>query len=180
MKKLVHPLVALMILALGAFIASPAQAKVYMPATGATFNDPTGRYGGSPTALMDQIITAVDNVPSGSIIRVVAYSFDYDPMKLALLRAKTRGVQVRLLIDSHTETQQIKDLRKALGTGTSDGSYLRTCKYSCMGRGVRSNGILCPRRDDLVHRCCLHCLLLCLATRWAGLGLTMQSTRSVA
>jgi PLD-like domain len=132
MKKLVHPLVALMILALGAFIASPAQAKVYMPAIGATFNDPTGRYGGSPTALMDQIITAVDNVPSGSIIRVVAYSFDYDPMKLALLRAKTRGVQVRLLIDSHTETQQIKDLRKALGTGTSDGSYLRTCKYSCM------------------------------------------------
>jgi len=132
MKKLVHPLVALMILALGAFIVSPAQAKVYMPTIGATFNDPTGRYGGSPTALMDQIITAVDNVPKGSIIRVVAYSFDYEPMKLALLRAKTRGAQVRLLIDSHTETQQIKDLRKALGTGTSDGSYLRTCKYSCM------------------------------------------------
>jgi phosphatidylserine/phosphatidylglycerophosphate/cardiolipin synthase-like enzyme len=119
-------------LALGAFIVSPAQAKVYMPTIGATFNDPTGRYGGSPTALMDQIITAVDNVPKGSIIRVVAYSFDYEPMKLALLRAKTRGAQVRLLIDSHTETQQIKDLRKALGTGTSDGSYLRTCKYSCM------------------------------------------------
>ena len=133
MKKLVHPLVALMILALGAFIVSPAQAKAtYMPTSGATFNDPTGKYGGSPDALMKQIITAVDNVPSGSIIRVVAYSFDYEPMKRALLRAKTRGAQVRLLIDSHTETQQIRDLRKALGTGTSDGSYLRTCKYSCM------------------------------------------------
>ncbi len=133
MKKLVHPLVALMILALGAFIVSPAQAKAtYMPTPGATFNDPTGKYGGSPDALMKQIITAVDNVPAGSIIRVVAYSFDYEPMKRALLRAKTRGAQVRLLIDSHTETQQIRDLRKALGTGTSDGSYLRTCKYSCM------------------------------------------------
>ena len=28
---------------------------------------------------MDQIIAAVNNVPSGSIIRVVAYSFDYQP-----------------------------------------------------------------------------------------------------
>ena len=42
MKKLVHPLVALMILALGLVIVPPAQAKVYMPAAGATFNDPTG------------------------------------------------------------------------------------------------------------------------------------------
>jgi hypothetical protein len=133
MKKLVHPLVALMILALGAFIVSPAQAKAtYMPTIGATFNDPTGLYGGSPTALMDQIIEAVNNVPAGSIIRVVAYSFDYDDMAKALIKAHDKGVQVRLLIDSHAETKQIKDLRSALGTGTSDGSYLRTCKYSCM------------------------------------------------
>ena len=131
MKKLVHPLVALMILALGAFIVSPAQAKVYMPATGATFNDPNGSRS-QQTVLMDQIIAAVNNVPSGSIIRVVAYSFDYQPVADALLAAKKRGAQVRLLIDSHAETAQIKQVRKALGTGTSDGSYLRTCKYSCM------------------------------------------------
>jgi phosphatidylserine/phosphatidylglycerophosphate/cardiolipin synthase-like enzyme len=128
MKKLVHPLVALMILALGAFIVSPAQAKVYMPATGATFNNPLGPRS-QQTALMDQIIGAVNNVPSGSIIRVVAYSFDYQPVADALLAAKKRGAQVRLLIDSHAETAQIRQLRKALGTGTSDGSYLRTCKY---------------------------------------------------
>ena len=81
---------------------------------------------------MDQIIAAVNNVPSGSIIRVVAYSFDYQPMADALIAAKKRGAQVRLLIDSHAETAQIKQLRSTLGTGTSDGSYLRTCKYSCM------------------------------------------------
>ena len=111
MKKLVHPLVALMILALGAFIVSPAQAKAYMPATGATFNDPTGKSRSQRTALMDQIIAAVNNVPSGSIIRVVAYSFDYQPMADALIAAKKRGAQVRLLIDSHAETPQIKQLR---------------------------------------------------------------------
>jgi len=131
MKKLVHPLVALMILALGAFIVSPAQAKVYMPATGATFNDPNGTRD-QQTVLMRQIIEAVNNVPSGSIIRVVAYSFDYQPVADALIAAKKRGAQVRLLIDSHTETAQIRQLRSYLGTGTSDGSYLRTCRFSCM------------------------------------------------
>ena len=73
-----------------------------------------------------------NNAPAGSIIRIVAYSFDYDPVAQHLITAHDRGVQVRLLIDSHAETTQIKNVRKALGTGTSDGSYLRTCKYSCM------------------------------------------------
>jgi phosphatidylserine/phosphatidylglycerophosphate/cardiolipin synthase-like enzyme len=131
MKKLVHPLVALMILALGLVLAPPAQAA-YMPTAGATFNDPTSTTRSRQTVLMDQIIAAVNNVPAGSVIRVVAYSFDYDPMAKALIKAHDNGVQVRLLIDSHTETTQIRTLRSKLGTGTSDGSYLRTCKFSCM------------------------------------------------
>ena len=131
MKKLVHPLVALMILALGLVLAPPAQAA-YMPTAGATFNDPTSTTRSRQTVLMDQIIAAVNNVPAGSVIRVVAYSFDYQPMADALLAAKKRGAQVRLLIDSHAETDQIRQLRSKFGTGTSDGSYLRTCKFSCM------------------------------------------------
>ncbi len=131
MKKLVRVVVALAVLALGVVIVPPAQAA-YMPTPGVTFNDPTSTSRSQQTVLMDQIITAVSNVPAGSVIRVVAYSFDYEPMKLALIAAKKRGVQVRLLIDSHTETTQIKELRSYLGTGRSDGSYLRTCKYSCM------------------------------------------------
>ena len=90
MKKLVHPLVALVILALGLVIVPPAQAKVYMPTAGATFNNPNGSRA-DQTVLMDQIIEATNNVPSGSIIRFVAYSFDYQPMANALLAAKKRG-----------------------------------------------------------------------------------------
>jgi hypothetical protein len=131
MKKLFRAVVAISLLALGVVIVPPAQAKAYMPTAGATFNDPTGSRG-QQTVLMDQIIAAVNNVPKGSIIRFVAYSFDYQPMADALLAAKKRGAQVRLLIDSHTETAQIRQLRSKLGTGKSDGSYLRTCKYSCM------------------------------------------------
>jgi len=130
MKKLFRAVVALSLLALGVVIVPTAQAA-YMPKAGATFNDPSGSRD-QQTVLMDQIIQAVNNVPKGSIIRFVAYSFDYQPMADALLAAKKRGAEVRLLIDSHTETAQIRQLRSKLGTGTSDGSYLRTCKYSCM------------------------------------------------
>jgi phosphatidylserine/phosphatidylglycerophosphate/cardiolipin synthase-like enzyme len=130
MKKLIHPLVALVVLAFGIVIVPPAQAA-YMPTAGVTFNDPTGSRS-QQTVLMDQIIAAVNNVPKGSVIRVVAYSFDYQPVANALIKAHDRGVQVRLLIDSHTSTHQIRLLKQELGTGTSDGSYLRTCKYSCM------------------------------------------------
>src|SRR5215218_2556623 len=130
MRKLFRAVVALAVLSLGVVIVPPAQAA-YTPAAGAAFNDPTGSRG-EQTVLMDQIITAVNNVPAGSVIRVVAYSFDYKPVADALIAAKRRGAQVRLLIDSHTETEQIRRLRSELGTGTSDGSYLRTCKYSCM------------------------------------------------
>jgi phosphatidylserine/phosphatidylglycerophosphate/cardiolipin synthase-like enzyme len=131
MKKLFRAVIALSVLALSAVFLPPAQAKAYMPTAGVTFNDPTGSRS-QQTVLMDQIIAAVNNVPAGSIIRFVAYSFDYQPMVDALLAAKKRGAQVRLLIDSHTETDQIRRLRSFLGTGKSDGSYLRTCKYSCM------------------------------------------------
>ena len=130
MRKLVRAFVALAVLALGAIIVPPAQAA-YMPAAGAAFNNPAGSRS-QQTVLMDQIIAAVNNVPSGSVIRVVAYSFDYKPVADALIGAKRRGVHVRLLIDSHTETDQIRRLRSFLGTGTSDGSYLRTCRFSCM------------------------------------------------
>jgi phosphatidylserine/phosphatidylglycerophosphate/cardiolipin synthase-like enzyme len=130
MKKLVRAVVALMILALGVVVVPPAQAA-YAPTPGAAFNDPTGSRS-QQTLLMDKIMEAVDNVPAGSIIRFVAYSFDHQDMADALIAAKRRGVQVRLLIDSHTETAQIRQLRSELGTGTSDGTYLRTCKYSCM------------------------------------------------
>ena len=130
MRKLFRAVVALSVLALGVVIVPPAQAA-YTPAAGATFNDPTGSRS-QQTVLMDQIIAAVNNVPAGSVIRVVAYSFDYQPMANALIKAHDRGAQVRLLIDSHASTHQIRLLKNELGTGTSDGSYLRTCKYSCM------------------------------------------------
>jgi HKD family nuclease len=131
MKKLVRAVVALTVLALGVVIVPPAQAKANTPPTGALFNIPNGSRT-QQRAVMDPIMAAVGSVPAGSIIRFVAYSFSWQPMADALIDAHDRGVQVRLLIDSHTETDQIKQLKKELGTDKGKSSYIRTCKYSCM------------------------------------------------
>jgi hypothetical protein len=147
MKKLVHPLVALMVFALGTIILPSAQAdeppSSYTPVTGALFNNPTGTRSEQLT-LMNQVMNAVNSVPAGSIIRIAAYSFGHptaketfaDDLVKALIAAKQRGVQVRLLIDSAhygaTDTPQLKALRNALGTDRSKTSYIRTCKYGCM------------------------------------------------
>jgi PLD-like domain len=147
MKKLVHPLVALMVFVLGTIILPSAQAdeppSSYTPVTGALFNNPTGTRSEQLT-LMNQVMNAVNSVPAGSIIRIAAYSFGHptaqeafaDDLVKALIAAKQRGVQVRLLIDSAhygaTDTPQLKALRNALGTDRSKTSYIRTCKYGCM------------------------------------------------
>jgi phosphatidylserine/phosphatidylglycerophosphate/cardiolipin synthase-like enzyme len=145
MKKLVRAVVALAVLALGVVIAPPAQAapSSYTPKTGARFNDPNGTRD-QQLALMDPIVNSVNSVPAGSIIRFVAYSFSWQPMADALIAAHKRGVQVRLLIDSHhyellspgTDTPQLKALRSALGTDRSKPSYIRTCKYGCMSNST--------------------------------------------
>jgi phosphatidylserine/phosphatidylglycerophosphate/cardiolipin synthase-like enzyme len=146
MKKLVRVVVALAVLALGVVIVPPAQAKApapYTPKTGALFNDPNGSLA-EQQALMDPIVASVNSVPAGSIIRFIAYSFSWDTMADALIDAHKRGVQVRLLIDSHhyellspgTDTPQLKALRSALGTDRSKSSYIRTCKNGCMSNST--------------------------------------------
>lgn len=163
MKKLVRVVVALAVLALGVVIVPPAQAapSSYTPKTGALFNDPNGTRD-QQLALMNPIVNSVNSVPAGSIIRFVAYSFSWQPMADALIAAHKRGVQVRLLVDSHhyellspgTDTPQLKALRSALGTDRSKPSYIRTCKYGCMSNStsyIHSKLYLFSRAGDAKH-----------------------------
>jgi phosphatidylserine/phosphatidylglycerophosphate/cardiolipin synthase-like enzyme len=128
-----------MVIALGVVIVPPAQAappappKSYTPATGALFNNPAGS-SADQLRLMTQVKDAVDSVPGGSVIRFVVYSFSWNPMASALIAAHQRGVNVRLLIDSHTETPEITRMRSDLKKATPYGnkSYLKTCTFSCM------------------------------------------------
>ena len=83
---------------------------------------------------MTQVKDAVDSVPAGSVIRFAVYSFSWNPKASALIAAHQRGVNVRLLIDSHTETPEITRMRTDLKKATPYGnmSYLKTCTFSCM------------------------------------------------
>jgi hypothetical protein len=103
----------------------------FTPTTGVLFNNPDGTLA-QQYVLLDNLGKAVDAAPPGSVIRFATYSFSYQPLVDQLLRAYARGVQVRLLIDSHSETPQILQLRKTLGTSTARTSYARTCTYGCM------------------------------------------------
>jgi phosphatidylserine/phosphatidylglycerophosphate/cardiolipin synthase-like enzyme len=143
MKKLVRAFIALTLMVLGVVVVvPPAQAadppcpslqSSYTPPEGALFNIPVGARS-QQLALMKPIMDAVNSVPAGSYIRFVTYSFSYQCMADALIVAHKRGVNVRLLIDSHTETDAIRQLRSALkvSTGKGNTSYLKTCQYSCM------------------------------------------------
>ena len=147
MKKLVRAVVLLVVLALCVVMVPSAQAEEpplsYTPRTRALFNNPDGTRAEQLT-LMTEVLNAVKSVPAGSIIRIAAYSFGHptaeekfaDDLVKALIAARDRGVQVRLLIDSahygDTDTPQLRALRKALGTDRSKSSYIRTCKFGCM------------------------------------------------
>jgi len=103
----------------------------FSPTSGVLFNNPDGTFA-QQMLLLDELGRSIDAAPPGSVIRIATYSLSYQPTADKLLAAFARGVQVRLIIDSHAETDQIAQLRKKLGTSSSRTSYLRTCRYGCM------------------------------------------------
>lgn len=144
MKRLFAPLVTLLLVALTfsavplAQADEPAPAPVppttpppYTPQTGALFNDPTGTPE-QQLVLLNHIMKSIESVPKGSVIRVASYSFTYTPMANALIAAHKRGVQVRVLVDSHTISPEMTKMKKALGSSRSKPSYFATCTYGCM------------------------------------------------
>ena len=142
MKRLLAPLAALVLVALTLTAGPVAQAdepppvptpvpQPYTPKTGALFNDPTGTPE-QQMVLLSHIMQSIDSVPAGSVIRFGSYSFTYTPMANALIAAHKRGVQVRVLVDSHTISPEMTKMKKALGSDRSKPSYFATCKYGCM------------------------------------------------
>lgn len=109
------------------------------PETGghASFNDPTGDHD-QQFALVERIDRAIDSASSDATIRLAAYSFAMPSTSRALIRAHSRGVDVRVVVDDHSARWgSVKRLEKVLGTDTSRASFLKVCRLSC--RGGRGN-----------------------------------------
>lgn len=143
--RLVVPLVVVVVLAALLAVAprsrplpttAPAVEPVaaFTPRTGATFNRPTGTRAEQDRvhALVNRTI---DAVPRGGTIRIAVFSFSEKATADALLRAKARGVRVRLVFDDHTIYPQEARLRKALGSDPDAASWVLYCSHACRGTG---------------------------------------------
>lgn len=104
----------------------------WTPVTGATFNQPLG------TPEQQQRVHAlvnrtIDAAPRGSAIRVAVFSFSEKSTADALLRARDRGVAVRVIFDDHTIYEQEARLRRLIGSDPDARSFVLFCSHACRG-----------------------------------------------
>ncbi|MGW5423117.1 phospholipase D-like domain-containing protein [Streptomyces sp. NPDC003943] len=134
-SRFTRPLLALAA-AVGLLTAAPAPAGA-APApvtTTATFNDPSGDTT-AQNRIRDHIADLVGRAETGSTISVSMYNFTDDTVAAALAAAKTRGVNVRVILDHTTLTtsgNEYDNLARDLGTDRTQGSWVYACPA---GRG---------------------------------------------
>lgn len=103
----------------------------YSPQPGILFNDPTGSVA-EQYSIKTHINRSIAATLTGATIRISTYTFGFDDTVNELIAAKARGVNVQVLIDSHTTTSQTTRLTNSLGTDRSKGSFVRRCSQGCM------------------------------------------------
>lgn len=107
-------------------------ATSFTPQTGATFNNPNGTPD-QQRRIFAKVNKTIDAVPRGSTIRVAVFSFTEKKTADALLRARARGVRVRIIFDDHKIYEQEARLRRALGKNPKARSYVLYCRHACRG-----------------------------------------------
>jgi phosphatidylserine/phosphatidylglycerophosphate/cardiolipin synthase-like enzyme len=110
------------------------QATSFTPKTGATFNKPTGNPD-QQRRIFAKVNKTIDAAPRGSTIRVAVFSFTEKRTADALLRARARGVRVRIIFDDHKIYEQEARLRRALGKNPKARSFVLYCSHACRGKG---------------------------------------------
>ena len=123
--------------------ATPASATPdhYNPRQGVTFNSPLGDLA-TRRAIFRKIIRSVNSAPKGSDIKFFTWNFLASDATTALLRAQSRGVRVRLLMDNKNNVAIPNQPYRRLVAGLHKGnrglkkdhrSWARTCMGSCRG-----------------------------------------------
>ncbi|MFI5937518.1 phosphatidylserine/phosphatidylglycerophosphate/cardiolipin synthase family protein [Actinoplanes sp. NPDC051494] len=111
--------------------ASPAAAAV---SDGAVFNNPL--VAAEQYKIRDHVRTLIDGSPAGSTIRIAMYNFTDTVISGALISAKDRGVNVRLVVNYDTSTSAaVTSLKTALGTDRTQASWVSVCTSggACIG-----------------------------------------------
>ncbi|WP_224121661.1 phospholipase D-like domain-containing protein [Nocardioides mangrovi] len=126
--------------------ASPASATPdhFTPHAGPTFNSPIGNTQTRRT-IFRKILRSVNSAPHGSRIHFFTWNFLTREGTDALLRAQSRGVTVRIIMDAKNNSDEVPNqpfrrLKNGLRKGNkgidrkSNLSWARTCQGSCRGK----------------------------------------------
>lgn len=109
----------------------PPQAD-YDPQPGAFFS-----YGGGSDSIRSIVLNAINNTPSGSVIRVVMWAFSDMGIAKAVNAADNRGVEVKMLIArssaEYSATQYLRDY-----VDNTEGSFVKLISHA--GRGAQAWG----------------------------------------
>lgn len=98
-------------------------------------------------AVIDRQNRALAGAEAGSTIRLVTSKLDDQSITDQLVAARTRGVNVQVVLGPGGTTGQEAALTAALGADTTQPSFLRKCSGGCLGdsRGTLSNFLLVDR-----------------------------------
>ena len=115
--------------------AAPAARKPGKPnkkwkvPTGAKFNNPmipSKRY-----VIERHVLRAIRNTPKGERITISAYSLDRQVFADELIRARKRGVKVKVLLNDHLVPGAQVRIQRVLGHNTKKKNFLKRCTAGC-------------------------------------------------
>ena len=115
--------------------AAPAARKPGKPnkkwkvPTGAKFNNPmipSKRF-----VIERHVLRAIRNTPKGERITISAYSLDRQVFADELIRARKRGVKVKVLLNDHLVPGAQVRIQRVLGHNTTKKNFLKRCTSGC-------------------------------------------------
>jgi HKD family nuclease len=77
------------------------------------------------------VLRAIRNTPKGEKITISAYSLDRQVFADELIRAKKRGVKVKVLLNDHLVPNAQVRIQRVLGHNTKKSSFLKRCISGC-------------------------------------------------
>jgi len=115
-------------------VTSSVVTEPWRPTAGPHFNvpraEPDRRF-----RIERQIVGAINHARKGSLIQISVFSFDRKNVAEALVNARRRGVQVRILLNNHQMNPVMRRLHRVLGTNRTRNNFAYECTYGCRSRG---------------------------------------------
>jgi hypothetical protein len=119
-------------------LALRAGSRKWEPESGVSLNDPM--VSKRRRVIIAKVLRSVRAVRAGQTIHIATWNFDDKPATDALIKAKRRGVNVKVVVSSQVDNPNWDRLRRVLNAGRRTDSFAHRCRASC--RGKAGTGIM--------------------------------------